>query len=351
MSAIDPSSNDIGMTDVDFPAKGTEQEGDVTFENKLFPIWQISDPAQILKVLKSDVVVSPDLASQLARIEAKWNISLPSLNFAASCLPVFLEGGGHAVCRRSLGIYLSERNAILRPVLDDKLPVLLKPLERKGSVDLANTIVKPIVDLVLKTVLEIPLPEYIWDLNLADVFNLENNGVSRLKKLDSEFEAAISVIKLGSRSDDEIFNRFAFLLFARQSMFGTLIEGIVKSLAGSSSDHPVTLMLPNFPPATSTPVTYRITLEELKLNEHSIPPGATLKLQLDQFLLSQKPGFSNFIFGAGQHSCLGKNLAMTIWSCLREQVNQIGVTAWISSYKVGANSFIVKHDEVIIHII
>lgn len=350
MSAIDPSFNDTGMTDVDFLATGTEQEGDITFENKLFPIWQISDPAQILKILKSDLVACPDIASLIAKIEVQWNISLPSLRFATSCLPIFLEAGSHAVCRRSIGAYLSDRNAMLRPVLEEKLPALLSPLEQRGTVDLANSVVKPIVDLVLKTVLEIPLPDFIWDINFSSILNLDNYSVSRLRKLDSEFEAVISAIKTPTQSDAEMVNKFAFLFFARQSLFGTLIEGIVRSLAESNSDRPIRLELPDFPPGTSTPVTYRTALKELKLNKFLIPPGATLRLQLDRFLSSQNPQFCHFIFGAGRHSCLGKNLTMTVWSCLREQVNRIKVTACISSYKVGTN-FVVKHDEVIVRII
>ncbi len=339
------------MVDVGLLTNGSEQEGDITFENKLFPVWLISDPVQILKVLKSDVVTCPDLALLLTQIEVKWNIYLPSLKFAASCVPIFLEGGSHAQCRRSLGTYFSERNAILRPVLEDKLPVLLRPLERKGPVDLVNAVIRPIVDLVLKTVLEVPLPDYIWNLDLTDIFNLENTTVSRLRKLDSEFEAAITFIRSGSRSEEEIFNRFAFLLFARQSIFGTLIEGFVRSLAESNATRPMKLELPDFPQGTSTPVTYRIALKELTLNKISIPSGATLRLQLDSFLLSQKPGFSHFIFGAGRHSCLGKNLTMTVWSSLQEYVKRIKVTACLSSYKVGTNSFIVKHDEVLVCII
>ena len=66
---------------------------------------------------------------------------------------------------------------------------------------------------------------------------------------------------------------------------------------------------------------------------------------------SEQPALKAAIFGAGIHSCVGKQLSLKIWSHLKDSFNGLGLRAEITEYELVPSHFFAHYRSVKIKVL
>ena len=67
--------------------------------------------------------------------------------------------------------------------------------------------------------------------------------------------------------------------------------------------------------------------EDFSVGPHSFRAGDLIRLQLQPFGYAKDAAVQTLMFGAGMHSCVGKQISLRVWAQLRAQFNALSVMA------------------------
>jgi cytochrome P450 len=121
---------------------------------------------------------------------------------------------------------------------------------------------------------------------------------------------------------------------------------LTESIATALRDGAMTasgVKLPEFPVETGVPVTFRRAKADFDMDGHAIAAGDLIRLQLQSFGYSAALEDHKFIFGAGMHSCVGKQLSLRIWDHFKREFDALGLKARIARYELFPSHFIILH--------
>lgn len=319
-------------------------------ESDLLRTWVIAEPALIVELLRHPQAVILSIDDMIGAIERNYAVGFPQVRFAARQLPLFLENELHAERRRSFSKYLAAK---LTP-LDARLPALveqhLAPLRNRGKIDLVSQVIGPLVREITAIFVGRPLGSEVETLNLLDLFAL-NKSLARFTDLERRVGQAIAYLGPANEDVETLGNRFTALVMGLETLKAMLIEGLRSAFAQEIPGNGSTAILPSYPIETGVPISYRKAASDFVIAGHEFAQGDLFRLQLQTLGYVSRQADRKWIFGAGAHSCVGKQVSLRIWEELKRAFDPMLIRGRISSYQLAPSHYLVRHSAVQVEVL
>jgi cytochrome P450 len=320
----------------------------VWLETDLLRVWVVAEPQTCVDILRSPSVATVDLLTIVGHVEAAAGISLQNVRTANSYLPALLEGPPHAELRKALAKFLAYGLRKIELQLPELVQAALAPLTTPGTVDAYRDVTRPLVANVISVLIGQELTRDIQDLDLGIIFAV-NKSPGKLRKLDADYGAALAFLARSSHDPMEVACKLCCLTFGIDTLTMTIIENILLALSDKVATEAAAL--PDYPIETGVPVTWRRALRDCEFGPHRFSAGDILRIQLQPLGYSDQTELKAAIFGAGIHSCVGKQLSLKIWSHLKDSFNGLGLRAEITEYELVPSHFIAHYRSVKIKVL
>ncbi len=324
-------------------------EPKVWLDTSLLRTWVIAEPALILRLLRDPGATILSIDDMLDALEERYEVKFPNVRFAARQLPLFLEGDGHGERRRSFSRYLAGRLSELETNLPELVEHRLEPLRGKSTVELVGEVTGPLVRDINALLVGRALPEEIDTLNLLDLFAL-NKSMSRFKDLDRRVRAAIDFLKADGDDETVLGNRFTALAMGFETLMTMLTEGLRMAFRDGPDKGRDHVALPAHPIETGVPVSYRKAAADLRISGYEFRAGDLLRLQLQTLGYVPDEQDRTWMFGAGTHSCVGKQLSLLVWAEFKRAFDAMRLIGRVLAYEPVPSHYLLRHGSVHIEI-
>lgn len=313
----------------------------VWLENDLLRVWVVTEPSLVLRVFRSPLAVVSSLMDVVGLIKSTYGIELPHVAYACGVLPLLVQDDAHPSARKGFATFLAARLFELESELPRLSHSSLAPLSRKGNVDIVSEVVDPFIQAMFSVFLQCSLPEEFLSMHVGDILSF-NTNLARLKSLDARIAKTLAFLRDTTASEDEVAWKFTCLVFGLDSVAMMLTESIVTTLRDERS-RSAGARLPEFPVETGVPVTFRRAKNDFEIDGWEFKAGDLIRLQLQSFGYSELADDRKFIFGAGMHSCVGKQLSLRIWDHFKREFDGLDLKARIAAYEQIPSHFIILH--------
>lgn len=317
----------------------------VSLDASFLRTWMIADPALIVSLLRDSRAVILSVEDMIAAIERVYGVEFPHVRFAVRHLPLFLEGDVHAERRRSFSRYLAGRMPELEAKLPDLVRRRLEPLRGPGTVELVSEITGPLVRDINSIFVQRPVSAEIGALNLLDLFTL-NKSLQRFKDLDQRARMAIEFLGHDGESESIQGCRFSLLTMGFETLLTMLTESLHMAFRRQAQETREPIVLPDFPIETGVPISYRRAAADFEMSGHAFKAGDLLRLQLQVLGYSAHVPDNKWIFGAGTHSCVGKQVTLRIWKEFKKTFDAMEVRGRIGAIDLVQSHYMIRHNSV-----
>jgi cytochrome P450 len=321
----------------------------VWLDSSLLRTWVIAEPALIVALLRDPRAAILSIDDMVSMVERTYGVEFPHVKFAARHLPLFLEGDIHTERRRSFSRYLAGKLAELESRLPDLLEGHLQPLRGKGEIELVAEVTGPLVRDINAIFVGHPLSNMIESLNLLDLFAL-NKSVTRFKDLDRRVKQALEFLNSGNKEEELLGERFTALAMGFETLMTMLTEGLYSAFREEPGASGGDAALPAYPVETGVPVSYRRAETDFEMSGHQFKQGDLLRLQLQTLGYVPREADRKWIFGAGAHSCVGKQASLRIWAELKKMFDAMHIRGRIISYELRPSHYLLRHNSIHIEV-
>ena len=129
-----------------------------------------------------------------------------------------------------------------------------------------------------------------------------------------------------------------------ETLMTMLTEGLVSAIGKCSRDIDSHAVLPDHPIETGVPVSYRRIVSDLEISGHEFKAGDLLRLQLQTLGYVPREADRIWIFGAGLHSCVGKQVSLRIWTEFKRAFDVLRLRGAVKSYEVATSHYSLRHN-------
>ena len=287
-----------------------------------FPgVWEIRRPDDVLLLLKSDLVMVPDYRELIGFAEYNWHIELPSLRKLVGMTPIFLGGPVLQEYRAALARYYARQVSRVANKLRADIPSILRRLKSLSVLDMELDFARPVTASMISAIVGENPPGRVFDAHLTEMFNIQEHNLSHLMRLDSEAGEALTLARNHSPDGQSLELVVSLLIFGVDSVIATILSNLWGTIRQSSRNGPVALRLPAVPVSSGVPVTYRVAKSDITIDGVRVAAGSILKLYMNNVVEHKVDHLDRLMFGVGGHSCLGRNIAMLLWTELSAYVN------------------------------
>ena len=300
----------------------------VWLENEFLRSWLVADPEVMSDTLRAPDMALPGIEGMVSHIEQRSGKSLSSLRRAAKLIPIMHSGETHAALRRALAVYLMEKAKAASTVLPPMISTFLQIFKIKGSVDVHHDLVQPMIKQFISFLVGKPVPPEILGLRLDLILN-HHKSPSLVMELDRNFATAIHFLEEDIKDELDLACKICCITFGAETLIMMLVESILYAVE-IAGDGPANL--PNFPHETGVPLTWRLATKDASIGGCPVRVGDTVKLRLQAAAYSDKSEIKNLIFGAGLHSCIGKNVSLVLWEHFSFAFNAMQLHAKSGAY-------------------
>ena len=315
----------------------------IWLEKDLLRSWTIIEPSLVLEILHSPHAVVPSAITILNAIEKSRGLRLPHMAYACGVLPLMVEDSRHVAVRRGFATFLAARLGELQPHMALLAKSCLKPLSRPGSVDIYSEVVGPFLQGLFTGLLQCNVPSDLLSADVGDILSF-NTNLAGLQRLDASIGKTLSFLRETTASDTDVGWKFCCFVFGVHSVTMMLTEGIVTALRGRQGS--AGARLPEFPIETGAPVVFRRARNDFEVWGCPIIAGDMIRLQMQPLGYSDAGTNRSAIFGAGVHSCVGKQMSLSIWRHLKREFDQLNLRARIARYDTLPADYVTKYRSV-----
>lgn len=319
----------------------------VWLENSFLRAWSVADPERIGELLRSPDMSLPGLDQMITHIENRSGKTLTNLRRATALIPIMHAGETHAQLRRALAVFLADKGNVAPTVLSDIIEQNLKPFQTRGIVDIYSDVASPLIHQFISFLVDKSIPPEILALRIDVVLN-HTKSPSLIFDLEQRFAAMFTFLEPDCKDESELACKMCCILFGSETLLMMLIESILHAISGTG-DSPLTL--PDFPLETGAPLTWRYVQKDVTMDGCPLRAGDTVKLRLQAAGYSDKTAFKNLIFGAGLHSCIGKQITIVLWEHFSRAFNALKLHAKAGKYVAIVNPEMIRYQKVEIEII
>ena len=320
----------------------------VWLETDLLRVWVVADPQICLEALRSPALAVPDTIAILEQFEARLGCTFEHVRTANSNVLVLLRGSAHAELRNALARFLADALRRLERKLPEMMSAALQPLRTTGLVDLYRQVTHPLIAAIISEMIGLEVTPDIQDLMLGDILTANKSPV-RLHQLNADYGKALDFLSQSSQDTVEIACKLNCLTFGFDSLTMALMENMIAACRDRAAGQPAEL--PQYPVETGVSVTFRRALRDCRFGSHQFAAGDLVRLQLQPLGYSGQRELKEAIFGAGPHSCVGRQISLRVWSHLAQAFNALGLRAEIETYDLIPSHFIARYHSVKIKVL
>lgn len=318
-------------------------EPKVWLESSLLRTWVVAEPSLIVELLRNPHAVILSIEEMIGAVEQAYGVDFPHVKFAARHLPLFLEGDIHVERRRSFSRYLAARLTQLETRIPELVERHLRPLRGKGRVDLVSEVTGPLVRDITAIFVGRPLTQATDALELLDLFAL-NKSLTRFRDLDRRVGRAVEFLRADDAGDELLGSRFTALAMGFETLMTMLTEGLHSAFRDAPGAGSRLAMLPAHPVETGVPISYRKAAGDFAMAGHEFKVGDLFRLQLQTLGYVAREADRTWIFGAGAHSCVGKQVSLRIWAELRKAFDAMRLRGRVISYELKPSHYLLRHN-------
>jgi hypothetical protein len=318
----------------------------VWLENQLLRTWMVADAELIGDLLRANDLTLPGLDAMITHIERRAGKSLASLRRAIALIPIMHAGEPHANLRRALAVYLAEKVSLAQTTLPSIIEDALMPLRSSRWIDIHEQVIAPLIKQFISFLVGTPVPNEILALRLDLVLN-HSKSPSLIIDLDRRFAEAFRFLEPLCKDETDLACKLCCVIFGSETLLMMLIESILYAVSVANGK-PATL--PDFPPETGVPLTWRYAAKDMAIGGCPVHAGDSVKLRLQATAYSEKPEIKNLIFGAGPHSCVGKQISLVFWQMFSSAFNALQLHAKVGKYDAISEPHMIRYRKVEIEI-
>lgn len=319
-------------------------------EDDLLRMWVVADPSLVVRIMRHPATVFSDLSDALSIVKAKFGIELPSVDYACSVLPVLVHDDVHPSIRRGFATFLAGRLMELDLELAGFVKSSLAPLGQPGHVDVIAQVARPLMRKIFSIFLRSEMPADFLSIHVIEILSFKAM-LGHLRNLDARIARTLSHLRATTADESEVAWKFICLVFGLDSLTMMLAEGLVAALREFDPENSAAAKLPEFPVETGVPVSHRRVKSDFEMDGHRFAAGDWIRLQMQSLGYSQASEDHKFIFGAGAHSCLGKQVSLRIWEAFRREFDGMNVKGRVVDYRLIPSHYIVFHDSVQVEVL
>jgi cytochrome P450 len=309
--------------------------GRAPFFHPRLKLWVVLDPEHVGELLLDDRLAALEIGPALAAVEKRFGISLPNLMWMADKLPLVMNGAAHMRVRSGLAKLLSVEKKAGGAWRAPVRSLIRAALSTAGSVEALRGLLVPIVETVFNGITHINTS--FEPLGLTRVFD-HYAGYRHLPAMDASFGALRRRLAEAGVPDDLIGLHIALLIFGRDALLSSMGEGLIDfalECQGRRLDD-ATLKGPRLFGGVS--VGERLVTTPFSFAGAHFEEGQRVRLSFQGFSYLESDAARLGMFGAGDHSCLGRALALEVWSLFSKELRQLPLTLRAVAFEYERNS-------------
>lgn len=276
-------------------------------------VWIVLDPPTVTRLLQDARIRIPDFATTLGDLEARYAVSLPQLRWAATVVPLLLNGAAHRQARQALAKFLSgekRREGTWRDVLPT---MVAEAFARPGRIEAFGDLLVPLVNAIFSDVMGVRLESP--PLSLTKIFD-RYTSARQLADLEGRIGELREQLQARAVPADAEGVMVSLAILGRDSLLSSLGEALIDFMTharGARLNEAVNPLPELF---SGVAITERVVAEAFAFETVTFAKGDLIRLYFQGFNdLSEHAGRLGF-FGSGGHSCLGRSLALEVWALL-----------------------------------
>jgi cytochrome P450 len=322
-------------TSLDRAAVFAAARGVAPFFDERLKLWVVLDHETVSALLSDERLRVPELGPALAVVEQRYGIALPNLEWVANELPLVLNGADHKRTRGGLAKLLSadrKTGGMWREPVSD---IVRSQVTKEGTVEAVRDVLLPIVNTVFGTLAGIDAS--FEPLTLTRVFD---HYASYRQLLAAEQHVADLRRRLGDAGIPAslIGAHAAMIILGKDSLLTSLSEGLIDfSLAcrGRRLDD-LSVRQPRL--FGGVTVGERLVARPFSFAGADFEEGQRVRLYFQGFGFLESETERLAMFGAGGHACLGRALALEVWTLLAAEIRAIPLTLKSVAFEYQRNS-------------
>jgi hypothetical protein len=322
-------------TSADRAAVFAEARGSAPFYDERLKLWIVLDPEQVSELLLDERLVVPEVAAALRTVENHYGISLPNLRWIAAELPLVLNGEAHKRARSRMAKLISTDKRTGGPWREAVVATVRSALATAGTVEAVRALLFPAVNAVFTSLSHIDAA--FEPLILTRVFD----HYASYRQLMAA-EAGVATLRARAVAagipDDVIGVHAATMLIGRDSLLASFSEGLIDfalACRGRRLDDPA-MRAPRL--LGGVTVGERLVERAFSYNGAEFEPGQRLRLYFQGYGYYESETQRLAMFGTGAHSCLGRALALDVWSVFAAELCKIPLVLRSIEHEYARNS-------------
>ena len=314
MAALNPLSL---PTNPDRAAIFARARSSAPFFDPRLRLWVVLDPDAVTQLLQDDRLVMPDVDAALAALEGRYGIKLPHLRWVTSQLPLLSNGEHHRRVRQPMAKFLSSEKKHAESWRGGVADLIASALAKPGRLEAFRQLLLPVVNAVFENVTRVAVA--FEPLTLTKIFD---HYASFKQLVDLEGHVAVLRAKLAASGIPAGSEGMlaSLVMLGRDSLLSSISESflnLVTICRGRRLDDP-----PEDPPRllSGVAIAERITRTPFSFGGISFREGERVRLYFQGFHLLGSETERLGAFGSGPHSCLGRSLALELWSLMVAEI-------------------------------
>jgi hypothetical protein len=263
------------------------------------------------------------------------DFAFPNLVFAFKYIPMSLNADEHRVARRRIAEFIAARKSAISALVPEMVDRQVDPFAQRRERQEIEVMAELVEPLTREFLAALSGANAVPSQGIGAIF-VRMLGARRRRKLDNEIGMLRTHIRdaLGADgTEDEEGVRLALAILGHDALTGSMGESL-HQLFRQNPGIPLTKIdFPTVPNETGVAFAERIVEQPFDFDGTSFRLGDRIRIMLQSFAYSSDAATRTRMFGAGLHTCLGRQLSLELWSALARRLSQIRARVDILDYR------------------
>jgi cytochrome P450 len=275
-------------------------------------VWIVLDPETITDLLQDTRLLMPDIGAALTALEQRYDLNLPNVRWAGSVLPLLVNGEQHRKVRAPLAKLLSSEKRREGAWRGQVSALFGEALSRTGRFDAFNELLLPVINAIFRDITGVAVD--FPPLTLTKIFD-RYASYRHLVGLEDHIKLLRAILASAGTPAEAEATVASLVVLGRDSLLSSLAESFVHYM----DEHRGLRLDAQGPPArlySGVAIGERIAREDMDVAGVRFAAGDRIRMYFQSFHAMENETDRYAFFGAGVHSCLGRALALDVWTLM-----------------------------------
>lgn len=296
-----------------------DARGSAPFHDRRLGAWIVLDPPSVTRLLQDDRLLVPDANIALSALEERYSIRLPHLHWASSALPLLANGAHLQEVRRPLAKHLSGEKKGPRLWREQVAGLIAAALAEPRRFDAFRQLLLPIVATFFDDITGVTVG--YEPLSLTKIFD-RFASFRQIVEVEDKVAALRQKLRERDISGEAEGMLASLIILGSDSLLSSLSEsflGLVTSRRGHRLDEAQEIA-PRL--ISGVAIAERMVAAPIDFAGVRFATGDRLRLYFQGFNALESETERIGFFGTGAHACLGRSLAMDVWSLIAAEISR-----------------------------